>query len=61
VPFFLLERTGYMLQDPFENRPTDIPVTAIADTIAQDLLSGLTENHVQFKPKSKTLKNFYIN
>ncbi len=61
VPFFLLERTGFMLQDPFENRTTDISVTAIADTVSQDLLSGLPENQVQFKPKSKILKNFYIN
>ncbi|MEP2025237.1 MAG: bestrophin family ion channel [Reichenbachiella sp.] len=32
-PFFLLEKTAYFLQDPFENRPTDIPVTQIAKTI----------------------------
>jgi len=32
-PFFLLEKTAYFLQDPFENRPTDIAVTSIARSI----------------------------
>lgn len=33
TPFFLLEKTAYYLQDPFENRPTDVSVTQIAKTI----------------------------
>ncbi|WP_420582922.1 bestrophin family protein [Reichenbachiella sp.] len=33
APFFLLEKTAYFLQDPFENRPTDISVTLIANSI----------------------------
>ncbi|UXX77799.1 hypothetical protein N7E81_10495 [Reichenbachiella carrageenanivorans] len=33
TPFFLLEKTAFFLQDPFENRPTDIPITQIAKTI----------------------------
>lgn len=33
APFFLLEKTAFFLQDPFENRPTDIAVTQIARTI----------------------------
>ncbi|MBX3721300.1 MAG: hypothetical protein KF713_05615 [Turneriella sp.] len=33
LPFFLLEKTAYHMQDPFENRPTDISVSAIARTI----------------------------
>jgi len=31
--FFLLERTATHLQDPFSNRPTDTPMTAIAKNI----------------------------
>jgi putative membrane protein len=33
VVFLLLEKTAYHLQDPFRNRPSDIPVNAIARTI----------------------------
>lgn len=36
-PFFLLEKTAYFLQDPFENRPTDIAVTSIARSIEVNL------------------------
>ena len=33
LPFLLLERLAYLMQDPFENRPTDTAVTTIARTI----------------------------
>ena len=35
--FFLLERTARYLQDPFKNKPTDTPVTAIARTVEINL------------------------
>ncbi|MEJ7647014.1 MAG: bestrophin family ion channel [Chryseolinea sp.] len=35
--FFLLERTGTHLQDPFSNKPTDTAMTAIAKTIEVNL------------------------
>lgn len=35
--FFALERIAIILQDPFENNPSDIPVTAIARNIEIDL------------------------
>jgi putative membrane protein len=40
--FFLIEKSAIQLQDPFENRPTDTPVTAIAKGIEVSLnqLSG---------------------
>ncbi|MEM9695288.1 MAG: bestrophin family ion channel [Myxococcota bacterium] len=41
IPFFLLERTATLLQDPFENRPTDCAVTAIARTIETNILQLL--------------------
>jgi putative membrane protein len=33
LPFFLLEKTAIYLQDPFENLPTDTPVTSISQGI----------------------------
>lgn len=39
--FFFLEKAAYRLQDPFENLPTDTPVTAIATKIKQDTLALL--------------------
>lgn len=43
--FFLLEKSATHLQDPFSNKPTDTPVTAIARTIEiniQNLLKDST-------------------
>ncbi|MCJ8167613.1 hypothetical protein MKJ04_22410 [Pontibacter sp. E15-1] len=31
--FLLIERTAIFMQDPFENMPTDTPVTALANTV----------------------------
>ena len=45
---FLLEKTALHMQDPFENRPTDTAMTAIASTIELNLnqVAGLdTSNH----------------
>lgn len=41
TPFLLLERTSTHMQDPFANRPTDTPVTAIARTIEINILQLL--------------------
>ncbi len=41
--FLLIEKMAVHLQDPFENRPTDTPVTTIAGTIERDLLQALKE------------------
>lgn len=41
--FFLLEGTAYNLQDPFENRPSDTPITAIARTIEINIRQLLEE------------------
>lgn len=44
--FIMIEKTAIIMQDPFENRPTDTPVTAIAKTIEQNMndMSGLHTN-----------------
>ncbi|AYA35711.1 hypothetical protein D3Y59_00765 [Hymenobacter oligotrophus] len=44
--YFLLERTARYLQDPFSNKPTDTPVTAIARTIEINLRQLLDETEV---------------
>lgn len=52
--FLLLEKTATHMQDPFENRPSDIPVTAITTTIDINLrqLIGDDENlPTPYKPK----------
>ncbi|WP_310295614.1 bestrophin family ion channel [Flavobacterium aquidurense] len=59
--FFLIEKMAIHLQDPFENRPTDTPVTAISNTIEKNLMQMLNEYQNEFdiikefdlKPESK--------
>jgi putative membrane protein len=46
LTFFLLERTARYLQDPFSNRPTDTPVTAIARNIEINLKQLLEESEI---------------
>jgi len=44
--FFLLEKAATHLQDPFKNRPSDTPVTAIARTIEVNIKHLLQEEKV---------------
>jgi putative membrane protein len=44
--FFLLERSATHMQDPFENRPTDTPMSAIARTIEINIRQLLNEDVV---------------
>lgn len=48
--FFLLERTARDLQDPFSNKPTDTPVTAIARTVEINLRQLIHEPAVPTPP-----------
>ena len=43
TPFFLLEKSAVLMQDPFRNRPTDTPVTAIARNIEINIKQLLHE------------------
>ena len=47
--FFLIEKTAIYLQDPFENKPTDTPMTAIARTIEINLRQMIADDHVPEK------------
>ena len=55
--FFLLERTARYLQDPFNNKPTDTPVTALARGIEINLLQLLGEPDV---PAPLAPEAFYL-
>lgn len=57
APFFLLEKTAYYLQDPFENRPTDISVTLIANTIHTNIKQLIGQDDLPEAPKNG---EFYV-
>jgi putative membrane protein len=57
VTFFLVERTARYLQDPFNDSPTDTPVTAIARTIEINLRQLLDEETV---PTPLPAESFYL-
>ncbi len=52
--FLLIEKTAIYKQDPFENRPTDIPVTSIAKTIEINLLQMIGSNEIPEPVKSES-------
>jgi len=49
MAFFLLERTGIILQDPFENRPSDIDILNISRNIERVCLQMMGETEVPDK------------
>lgn len=55
--YFLLERTARYMQDPFTNKPTDTPVTAIARTVEINLRQLLQESRV---PEPVAPEAFYL-
>ncbi|MBO0360768.1 hypothetical protein J0X19_22600 [Hymenobacter sp. BT186] len=55
--YFLLERTARYLQDPFTNKPTDTPVTAISRTIEINLKQLLQEQDI---PAPVAPKEYYL-
>ena len=57
LPFFLLEKIAFRIQDPFENRAMDTPMTAIARTIEINLKQLIGDTDV---PEPLTSKKFYI-
>lgn len=51
--FLLIEKMAMYLQDPFENRPTDTPVTAIAQTIERDIRQMMNEKDFTSSSKAE--------
>jgi ion channel-forming bestrophin family protein len=54
--FLLIEKMAIHLQDPFENKPTDTPMTAIAGTIEKDLKQLLNDQDL---PEEKRQEKYY--
>ncbi len=48
LPFFLLEKIAFTIQDPFENKPTDISTTSISNTIERNIKQMLNEEIPEF-------------
>ena len=57
-PFFMLEKAAEHLQDPFENRPSDIPLSAMARGIEINILRLLAAEEV---PPTYESNEFYLN
>ena len=57
APFFLLEKAAEHLQDPFENRPTDVPISSIARNIEINILTLLQEKEI---PEPLEPEDYYI-
>lgn len=55
--FFLLEKSATHMQDPFNNKPTDTAVTAIARTIEINIRQLLQEEQV---PEPMKPEKFYL-
>jgi putative membrane protein len=55
--FVIMERTGAANEDPFENLITDVPLTALCNTIERDLLEMLGENNL---PPKMEPENGYL-
>jgi putative membrane protein len=55
--FFLLEKSATHMQDPFENRPTDTAMTAIAKTIEINIKQLLKESEI---PKPHQQDKFHL-
>lgn len=51
--FFLIEKMAIHLQDPFENKPTDTPMTAICGTIEKNLNQMINEFRDEFEIQPK--------
>ncbi len=57
VPFFLLEKVALGVQNPFENKPADTPMTAISEAIEINLKQLLGEN---IETKKEENSNYYV-
>lgn len=56
--FIAIEKTAIILQDPFENAPTDTPMTAIAQTIERNLNEVVGKETPDYV--SQTKETYYI-
>jgi len=57
IPFFLVQKIAYNIQNPFENMPTDTPMTSISRTIEINIKQQIGAENI---PKPITSDKFYI-
>ena len=57
--FVVMERTGAANEDPFENKVTDIPLTALCNNIERDVLEMLGERELN-RPAKMVPENGYL-
>lgn len=58
--FLLIEKMAIHLQDPFENKPTDTPMTTIARNIERDLRQMLRDQEMPEPEYDRNRKTFYV-
>lgn len=58
--FMLIEKMAIHLQDPFENKPTDTPMSAISKNIERDLRHMLNEYHIIDETEQSRKESFYV-
>jgi putative membrane protein len=58
--FFLIEKMAIHLQDPFENKPTDTPMTAICFTIERDLKQMISEANYHQSELISDKRSYYV-
>lgn len=51
--FFFIEKIAFHLQDPFRNRPSDVPVTNIAENVEKNIRQLLGEQEREYVNSSK--------
>ena len=57
IPFFLLDKIALSIQDPFENKPTDTPMTSISRTIEINIKQLIGQEEI---PKPIEPDAFYV-
>ena len=58
--FFLIEKMAIHLQDPFENKPTDTPMTAICFTIERDLKQMISDTPHHADGVNSNKNKYYV-
>lgn len=58
--FYLIEKTAVQLQDPFENKATDIPVMSISRTIEIDLKEMIFNETVNIPEPQENRKYYHL-
>jgi putative membrane protein len=58
--FLLIEKMAINLQDPFENKPTDTPMTSIARKVERDLLQMLEETQIPEAELEQQQPAYYV-